>query len=38
MEVTSDSRDFLDSPPAKTVRFGGTVAETLAKRERVSAN
>uniref|UniRef100_G3NKD5 RRN3 homolog, RNA polymerase I transcription factor n=1 Tax=Gasterosteus aculeatus aculeatus TaxID=481459 RepID=G3NKD5_GASAC len=34
MEVTSDSRDFLDSPPAKTVRFGGTVAETLAKRER----
>ncbi|KAM8844069.1 RNA polymerase I-specific transcription initiation factor RRN3 isoform 1-T3 [Spinachia spinachia] len=34
MEAASDSRDFLDSPPTKTVRFGGTVAETLAKRER----
>ncbi|KAF3845686.1 hypothetical protein F7725_002764 [Dissostichus mawsoni] len=24
-------RDFLNSPPVKTVRFGGTVADTLAK-------
>lgn len=29
MEV--DDRDFLNTPPMKTVRFGGTVAETLAK-------
>lgn len=29
MEV--DDRDFLNTPPIKTVRFGGTVAETLAK-------
>lgn len=33
MEI--DSRDFLNSPPIKTVRFGGTVAETLAKHNRV---
>ncbi|XP_054463171.1 RNA polymerase I-specific transcription initiation factor RRN3 [Anoplopoma fimbria] len=32
MEV--DSRDFLNSPPVKTVRFGGTVVETLAKLKR----
>lgn len=29
MEV--DDRDFLNSPPVKTVRFGGSVANTLAK-------
>uniref|UniRef100_A0A3Q3W7M9 Uncharacterized protein n=1 Tax=Mola mola TaxID=94237 RepID=A0A3Q3W7M9_MOLML len=29
MEV--ENRDFLNIPPVKTVRFGGTVAETLAK-------
>ncbi|XP_068452248.1 RNA polymerase I-specific transcription initiation factor RRN3 [Clinocottus analis] len=32
MEV--DSRDFLNTPPVKTVRFGGTVVETLAKHKR----
>ncbi|XP_031696656.1 RNA polymerase I-specific transcription initiation factor RRN3-like [Anarrhichthys ocellatus] len=32
MEV--DGRDFLNSPPVKTVRFGGTVVETLAKHKR----
>lgn len=31
MEI--DGRDFLNSPPMKTVRFGGTVAETLAKHK-----
>ncbi|XP_071357462.1 RNA polymerase I-specific transcription initiation factor RRN3 [Trachinotus anak] len=31
MEV--DGRDFLNSPPVKTVRFGGSVAETLAKHK-----
>lgn len=31
MEV--DGRDFLNSPPIKTVRFGGSVAETLAKHK-----
>uniref|UniRef100_A0A667YG78 RRN3 homolog, RNA polymerase I transcription factor n=1 Tax=Myripristis murdjan TaxID=586833 RepID=A0A667YG78_9TELE len=29
MEI--EGRDFLNTPPMKTVRFGGTVAETLAK-------
>ncbi|XP_056263928.1 RNA polymerase I-specific transcription initiation factor RRN3 [Pseudoliparis swirei] len=29
-----DRRDFLNSPSAKTVRFGGTVVETLAKHKR----
>lgn len=29
MEI--DGRDFLNTPPVKTVRFGGSVAETLAK-------
>ncbi|XP_023278631.1 RNA polymerase I-specific transcription initiation factor RRN3 [Seriola lalandi dorsalis] len=28
-----DGRDFLNSPPVKTVRFGGSVAETLAKHK-----
>uniref|UniRef100_A0A8C2XPS9 RRN3 homolog, RNA polymerase I transcription factor n=1 Tax=Cyclopterus lumpus TaxID=8103 RepID=A0A8C2XPS9_CYCLU len=28
-----DHRDFLNSPPVKTVRFGGTVVETLAKHK-----
>lgn len=27
-------RDFLNTPPVKTVRFGGSVAETLEKRRR----
>ncbi|XP_037648195.1 RNA polymerase I-specific transcription initiation factor RRN3 [Sebastes umbrosus] len=31
MEI--DSRDFLNSPPVKTVRFGGSVVETLAKHK-----
>lgn len=31
MEI--DGRDFLNTPPAKTVRFGGSVAETLAKHK-----
>lgn len=31
------SRDFLHSP-VKTVRFGGTVADTLAKHKQVSSN
>lgn len=31
MEV--DGRDFLNTPPVKTVRFGGSVAETLAKHK-----
>ncbi|KAF7656375.1 hypothetical protein LDENG_00041970 [Lucifuga dentata] len=29
-----DDRDFLNSPPVKTVRFGGSVVETLAKHKR----
>lgn len=36
MEI--DGRDFFNSPPIKTVRFGGTVAETLAKHKRVSGD
>ncbi|XP_053193666.1 RNA polymerase I-specific transcription initiation factor RRN3 [Scomber japonicus] len=32
MEI--DGRDFMNSPPVKTVRFGGSVAETLAKHKR----
>lgn len=31
MEI--DGRDFLNTPPVKTVRFGGSVAETLAKHK-----
>ncbi|KAM7372520.1 hypothetical protein PAMP_009682 [Pampus punctatissimus] len=31
MEI--DGRDFMNSPPMKTVRFGGSVAETLAKHK-----
>uniref|UniRef100_A0A8C9ZY84 RRN3 homolog, RNA polymerase I transcription factor n=1 Tax=Sander lucioperca TaxID=283035 RepID=A0A8C9ZY84_SANLU len=31
MEI--DARDFLNSPPVKTVRFGGSVADTLAKHK-----
>ncbi|XP_027141094.1 RNA polymerase I-specific transcription initiation factor RRN3 [Larimichthys crocea] len=31
MEV--DGRDFLNTPPMKTVRFGGSVSETLAKQK-----
>uniref|UniRef100_A0A8P4GRM6 RRN3 homolog, RNA polymerase I transcription factor n=1 Tax=Dicentrarchus labrax TaxID=13489 RepID=A0A8P4GRM6_DICLA len=31
MEV--DGRDFFSSPPVKTVRFGGSVVETLAKHK-----
>lgn len=34
MEI--DGRDFLNTPPMKTVRFGGGVAETLAKHKKVS--
>lgn len=29
-----DCRDFLNTPPMKTVRFGGSVAEMLAKHKR----
>uniref|UniRef100_A0AAV2LRH0 RRN3 homolog, RNA polymerase I transcription factor n=1 Tax=Knipowitschia caucasica TaxID=637954 RepID=A0AAV2LRH0_KNICA len=29
-----DHRDFLNTPPVKTVRFGGTVADTLAKHKK----
>lgn len=36
MEI--DDLDFLNSPPVKTVRFGGSVVETLAKHKQVSAN
>ncbi|XP_051905620.1 RNA polymerase I-specific transcription initiation factor RRN3 [Hippocampus zosterae] len=32
MEI--EDRDFLNSPPLKTVRFGGSVVETLAKYKR----
>uniref|UniRef100_A0AAQ5XQB8 RRN3 homolog, RNA polymerase I transcription factor n=1 Tax=Amphiprion ocellaris TaxID=80972 RepID=A0AAQ5XQB8_AMPOC len=31
MEI--DDRDFLNTPPVKTVRFGGSVAETLEKHK-----
>ncbi|XP_022064427.1 RNA polymerase I-specific transcription initiation factor RRN3 [Acanthochromis polyacanthus] len=31
MEI--DGRDFLNTPPVKTVRFGGSVAETLEKHK-----
>lgn len=34
MEV--EGRDFLYTPPMKTVRFGGSVAETLDKLRQVS--
>lgn len=34
MEV--ENRDFLNSPPLKTVRFGGSIASTLVKLEQVS--
>lgn len=36
MEI--DGRDFLNTPPMKTVRFGGRVAETLAKHKKVSGD
>lgn len=36
MEV--EGRDFLNTPPVKTVRFGGSVAETLDKLRKVSSN
>lgn len=36
MEI--EGRDFINSPPIKTVRFGGNVAETLAKHKRVSGD
>lgn len=36
MEI--DSRDFLNTPPVKTVRFGCSVAETLSKHKQVSRN
>lgn len=36
--METDSRDFLNTPPVKTVRFGGSVAETLSKHKRVSRN
>ncbi|RXN31496.1 RNA polymerase I-specific transcription initiation factor RRN3 [Labeo rohita] len=32
MEI--ENRDFLNTPPKKTVRFGGTVANTLAKLQK----
>lgn len=32
MEI--DGRDFLNTPPVKTVRFGGSVAETLEKHKK----
>ncbi|XP_074553479.1 RNA polymerase I-specific transcription initiation factor RRN3 [Halichoeres trimaculatus] len=31
--METESRDFLNTPPVKTVRFGCTVAETLAKHK-----
>lgn len=34
MEI--DGRDFLKTPAVKTVRFGGSVAETLEKHKHVS--
>lgn len=36
MEI--QGRDFLNTPPVKTVRFGGSVADTLIKHKRVSEN
>lgn len=36
MEI--DSRDFLNTPPFKTVRFGGSLADTLSKHKQVSRN
>lgn len=36
MEI--DGLDFLNTPPMKTVRFGGGVAETLAKHKKVSGD
>lgn len=36
MEI--DGLDFMNSPPVKTVRFGGSVAETLAKYKQVSVD
>lgn len=36
--MESYNRDFLHSPPVKTVRFGGTVVDTLAKHKQVSSN
>lgn len=36
MEI--DGLDFLNTPPVKTVRFGGSVADTLAKYKTVSGN
>lgn len=36
MEI--DGRDFLNTPPVKTVRFGGRVAETLAKHKQGDLN
>lgn len=35
MEV--DGRDFLNTPPMKIVRFGGSVVATLAKHKQVDA-
>lgn len=34
MEI--DSRDFFNSPPVKSVRFGGSVSDILAKHKKVS--
>jgi hypothetical protein len=34
MEI--DGRDFLNTPPTKTVRFGGSVVATLAKYKQVT--
>uniref|UniRef100_A0A8C6KX42 RRN3 homolog, RNA polymerase I transcription factor n=1 Tax=Nothobranchius furzeri TaxID=105023 RepID=A0A8C6KX42_NOTFU len=36
--MDADGRDFLNSPPAKTVRFGGCVAETLEKARHGDTN
>lgn len=33
-----DGLDFLNTPPVKTVRFGGSVTETLAKYKKVRGN
>ncbi|XP_034534971.1 putative RRN3-like protein RRN3P2, partial [Notolabrus celidotus] len=32
--METEGRDFLNTPPVKIVRFGGSVAETLAKHKR----
>uniref|UniRef100_A0A8C1ENV3 RRN3 homolog, RNA polymerase I transcription factor n=2 Tax=Cyprinus carpio TaxID=7962 RepID=A0A8C1ENV3_CYPCA len=32
--MKAEGRDFLNTPPKKTVRFGGTVANTLAKLQK----